>query len=156
MKKLFSLTLVLALSLCLLAGCGGQSEPAAETEAPVSSAAHEFDFDGNAVRVEVDLKDGWCVEFGENATYLYDGPMTDDSEAVAYGVYVDPQEYEDIIAEYSSYDSFQEVGGGVMFTESDGMNKYVFVVGDNTNYMIMVEAGNDADAVYNRFHVNMA
>ena len=43
-----------------------------------------------------------------------------------------------------------------MFTESDGLNKYVFVVGDNTNYMIMVEAGNDADAVYNRFHVNMA
>ncbi len=170
------------MTAALLAGCGsggasgGGAETAApETAAPVetaapetaapaepapdggaSIAANEFTFDGHDVTVAVDISCGWGVEFGENATYIYDEPNDGTIEAAAFGVYLSQEDYEGVIAEYSEDESFSEVGAGVMFTQSDGTQCYAFVVGEGVNYEIMVEPGHDADAVYNRVNVMMA
>ena len=168
------------MTAALLAGCGsgGASGGGAETAAPVetagpaetdapaeaepapdggaSIAANEFTFDGHDVTVAVDISCGWSVEFGENATYIYDEPNDGEAEAAAFAVYMTQEEYETAIAEHSGDESYSEVGAGVMFALDDGTQCYAFVVGEGVNYEIMVEPGHDADAVYNRVNVMMA
>jgi len=182
MKKFLIGIIAAAMTAALLAGCGsgGASGGGAETAAPetaasvetaapetaapaepapdggASIAANEFTFDGHDVTVAVDISCGWGVEFGENATYIYDEPNDGTEEAAAYAVYMTQEEYETAIAEHSGDESYSEVGAGVMFTQDDGTQCFAFVVGEGVNYEIMVEPGHDADAVYNRVNVMMA
>lgn len=118
-----------------------------------SSASHEFDFDGNEVSVTVDLSDGWTVEFGKNATYLYSVDSQD--EAIANGVYVDKDQYGEMIREYSSYDSYEEVADGIKFQESEDLAKYVIDLGGGVYYMIMTHDTKQAEEIYARFKVEM-
>ncbi|MBR0401864.1 MAG: hypothetical protein IJH73_05075, partial [Lachnospiraceae bacterium] len=183
MKKFLIGIIAAAMTAALLAGCGsggasgggaetaapaetaGPAEtPAPETTAPAepapdggaSIAANEFTFDGHDVTVAVDISCGWSVEFGENATYIYDEPNDGEAEAAAFAVYMTQEEYETAIAEHSGDESYSEVGAGVMFALDDGTQCYAFVVGEGVNYEIMVEPGHDADEIYNRVNVMMA
>ena len=147
MKRMTATIAALALTLCVLTGAAGWAEEK-------QTAANLFEFDGHGILVSVDLHDGWSIEFGLNATYLFDGENDGNRDAAAYGVYVSPEEYEEIIDEYSGYDSFREIEGGVAFTEEDGLGKYVFSVCDGVYYMIMATPGIDAADIYGRFDVS--
>lgn len=115
-------------------------------------ATNEFIFDGATVAVTVDLADGWTVDYGENATYVFEG---DSDEAIAYGVYTDKEEYDEIVKEYSSYDTYEEVENGIRFTESDDLCKYVIDLGNDIHYMIMATVPDRADEIYARFDVRL-
>ena len=105
MKRMTATIAALALTLCVLTGAAGWAEEK-------QTAANLFECDGHGILVSVDLRDGWSIEFGLNATYLFDGENDGNRDAAAYGVYVSPEEYEEIIDEYSDYDSFREWGIG--------------------------------------------
>ena len=131
MKKFLIGMMVAVMTAALLAGCGsgGASGGGAETAAPetaasvetaapetaapaepapdggASIAANEFTFDGHDVTVAVDISCGWSVEFGENATYIYDEPNDGEAEAAAFAVYMTQEEYETAIAEHSGDES---------------------------------------------------
>jgi|GEM_PF-964373 len=118
-------------------------------------ATNDFIFDGTTVSVTVDLSDGWTVEYGENATYVFDGNMHGFDEAIAYGVYVDKEEYDEIVSEYSSYDSYEEVENGIRFIESDELSKYVMDLGNDIYYMIMATEPDQAEEIYAHFDVKI-
>ena len=110
--------------------------------------------DGISALVSVDVSDGWSVEFATGAAYLYCGENDGENMAVAHGYVIDRQEYDENVAEYSSYDSFVEVDGGVMFSEqAGGSNKYLFAVSDDVYFMIAANQNFNAEEIYARFDV---
>ncbi len=118
------------------------------------TATSTYRLDGQETIVSVDLSGGWSVEFATGSVYLYDGPDDGAREPIAFGYVITQQEYEDIIAEYNSYDSFSEVGAGVIFDEGEGgSNKYAFAIGNGLSFLIAADRSADADAIYNRFIV---
>lgn len=167
MKKAICLSLILMLFTGALAGCAGStastadSAPAATdapltTEAPAASApeaAHEFDFDGSIVRVSVDLSDGWAVEFGEMATYLYNCPVDDAQDAVAYGVYMDQEEYDEYLAQLQNTDTFVQGENGAFTYKAEDTHYYVSKIADGTYFEIMVNAADDSEEISKRFDV---
>ena len=123
------------------------------------TVSHVFDFDGNKVRVTVDISGGWDAEFGEKATYLYDRPAadsdSDDRDAAAFGVYETRQDYDTFLAEAKAYDDFTLTDNGFAYTDSIDVTHLFFSVGNGVYFRIMVEPGNDAQAVFDRFTVKM-
>lgn len=136
-------------------GLAGTRGFGTQKEGDGPKATNEFVFDGKTVAVTVDLTDGWTVEYGENATYVYDGNTHGDDEAIAYGVYHSKEDYEETVREYSSYDSYEEVENGIRFRESDGLSKYVMDLGNDVYYMIMASEPDQAEEIYARFDVKI-
>ena len=151
MKRILALILALTMLLALAACGGGKgSEGTGQTQ----TATNTYRLHGQETVVSVDLSGGWSVEFATGAVYLYDGPNDGERDPVAFGYVITQEEYEEIIAEYSSYDSFSEVGAGVMFDEGEGgCNKFAFAVGNGLSFLIAAEHGHDENAIYSRFTV---
>ena len=133
-----------------LAGAKGFGLPK-EGDGP--KTVHEFDFDGTTVSVTVAPADDWTVEYGINATYVFDSDYPD--EAIAYGVYVSKEEYEDIVSQSGSYETWEEVENGVRFKESDTLSKYVMDLGNDIHYMIMINVPDLTDEICSRFDVKI-
>ena len=141
MKKIFGLIIVFFITILLVTGCSNKES---------SYAANLFEFEKDQVVVTVDLKDGWNVEFGINATYLYD--KKDAEDVVANAVYVSKDEYKEIVDEYKGYDSYKEIDNGITFEESTS-TKYIVKVTDDTYMMVIVrkESKYNAQEVFERF-----
>ena len=107
MRRTMGTVAALALSLCVLVGCGSTATNApttndggAEAVATKQTATDDVEFNGKTVSVCVDVSDGWSVEFTTVGTvYLYDGEVTDDSVQIANGFLIDQKEYDRIAAE---------------------------------------------------------
>jgi hypothetical protein len=165
MRKTMGTVAALALSLCVLVGCGSTATnaPTANDESAAAvatkqTATDDVEFNGKTVSVCVDVSDGWSVEFTTAGTvYLYDGEVTDDSVQIANGFLIDQKEYEENLADYQANDkSFTEVGGG--FIAEDGA-RYAFAVGEDVFYLIQVDTYDhpdaDCDQIFSRFAVSV-
>ena len=165
MRKIIGTVAALALSLCVLVGCGSTAADAptaddggTEVVAAKQTATDVVEFNGKTVSVCVDVSDGWSVEFTTVGTvYLYDGEVTDDSVQIANGFLIDQKEYEDNLADYQANDkSFTEVGAG--FIAEDGA-RYAFAVGEDVFYLIEVNTYDhpdaDCDQIFSRFVVSV-
>lgn len=168
MSKLrFGVLPVVALSMCVLSGCGAkapevaktddvaktevvkQVEPAADVK---QTATRTYEVDGTRVVASIDVSDGYSVEFASGAVYLYKGENGPDGQVCAFGYLESQEDYETIIKENEG--KLDEVGGGVIY--NDGYN-YAYYVGENQYFMIAVqqESGVDPDSVYARFDVHI-
>ena len=121
-----------------------------------SGAANLFNFNNKEVLVTLDLKDGWYVEFGENGTYLYDQIPDNKTDAVAYGVYVSKEDYENDLDGYKKSKGYKEIENGIYF-EEDTLSKYIISIDDNIYYEIIIHknANYNPDKVFKRFKVEL-
>ncbi len=138
MKKMLSMILALCVLLTLTTG--------AMAEGGRQTASAVLDSDGEAVIATVDLTGGWSVEFAFGAFYLYDGEITEDSPAVAIGLTLDKEVYEEDLAEAKASDTYREVGDAVSYA-ADGTTYYLYAVGDSAYFMLDVMDGADGDAI---------
>ena len=147
MKKGFTLLLTvwmfLAFSLCAGAGI-------AETAEGRQVATAWLDQDGNEISVMIDLSGGWSVEFAHGAFYLYDSDYSEDKEAVAIGITLDQEVFEEYCAEAASAESYRELEGSKCYIRNDGISAYLTRVGDDAYFMLEVQGSADADAVFVR------
>ena len=108
MKKAITLFLVagmlIAFSLC--AGGAGFAE---EGNGGRQVATAWLDQEGNEISVLVDLTGGWSVEFARGALYLYEGDYSEDKEAVAIGITLDQEVFEEYCAEAASAETYREI-----------------------------------------------
>ena len=150
-KKIVS-ALAVILSVFVLWGCGSASQASApQTE------THTFESDGINMVVSVDLSDGYAVEFATGAVYLYSDESKSDDSLCAFGFPLTQEEYDQIIAERDLYESFDEVGGGVIYADGIADN-YAYAVEGGQFFRIAVQndSGVDPDSVYERFEVTVA
>ncbi|MBR2716918.1 MAG: S-layer homology domain-containing protein, partial [Oscillospiraceae bacterium] len=119
------------------------------------TVSHVFDFDGSQVRVTVDVSDGWEAEFGEMATYLYDGPNDDSREAAAYGVYDSQEDYDAVLVDAKAAADFAETDDGFTYTDSADVAHHITSLGNGVYFRVMVEPGHDAQAVFDRFSAEL-
>ena len=145
MRKFICFSLMLLLSIFILTGCSKSN----------SGAANLFSFNNKEVLVTLDLKDGWFVEFGINGTYLYDQVPNNDTKAVAYGVYVSKEDYNQLLDEYKKAKGYKEIENGIFFKE-EPLSKYIIKISDDIYYEIIVEDNNyNANDVFKRFDVKL-
>ena len=172
MKKAICMGLVLVLFAGMTAGCAENSDTSANdptadtvsdtadsvlesTEAPTmaSDAAHDFNFAGNGVRVKVDLNGGWSVEFGEMATYLYYGPVDETEKAVAVGVYLSQEEYDEYLAEYDDLPTFEMGENGSFVYKAEDVHYYVSKVTEGVYFNVMLPPSDTSGEISKRFSV---
>lgn len=159
MKKIASLTAALLALMLLLCACGSTDSGAAEEETAdagtgkqtASAWLSEEDTD---VRVTIDLTGGWSVDFARGAFYLYDGENVEGKEAVAIGIMLSKEVYDEHMADAEASDSLREVEGGVAFTRED-YEAYLFTVtgsetGKEGYFLLNIYQGADGDAIYGR------
>lgn len=108
---------------------------------------------GSEVVVTVDLSDGWSVEFAPGAAYLYDGTVSEGTEAVAVGLTIDEEVYNGQIAIGEDQKNFRSENGVTSFDHPEGSHDYYFKAGENAFFMVTVSKDMDGDAVLERFAV---
>lgn len=149
MKKAITLFLVagilIAFSLC--AGGAGFAE---EGNGGRQVATAWLDQEGNEISVLVDLTGGWSVEFARGALYLYEGDYSEDKEAVAIGITLDQEVFEEYCAEAASAETYREIEGAEYYVQEDGTGAYLTRVGDDAYFLLCVNEGVDGDAVFAR------
>ena len=117
------------------------------------TASARLDQGGNEVVVTVDLSDGWSAEFAPNAVYLYDGPVSDGTEAVAVGLTIDEEVYNGQIAIGEEQKNFRSENGVIAYDQPEGSHDYYFEAGNDAFFMVTVNKDMDGDAVLERFAV---
>ena len=151
MKKALALVAVLVMSLAMLAGCASQQSDVHEV------ATNEFDFaefGGPVMHVSVDISDGWNVEFGQNATYVYNGNNDGELEPVAFGTYADQEEFDAFVAENQGAQGFEQTNYGVHCVGEGQTDFFVLMNPDKgAYYRVTVTPDADADEVFGRFGV---
>ncbi|MBR2667057.1 MAG: hypothetical protein IKD96_02725 [Oscillospiraceae bacterium] len=153
-KKLIALAAAAVMLIALLAGCGsaGPEPPAPEPAVEVKQTASAWlDQDGSTISATVDLTGGWSVEFARGAVYLYDSEDYEHRQAIAMGLTLDKEVYDEYAAEAAEAESFRELENGCCYTQSDGTQAYLSTVGDDAYFMVCVNPGADGDAIYARF-----
>lgn len=150
-KKLLGVISAVAVALLVLAGCGSNTAGSVK-----QTATRTYDVDGTRVVVQVDVSDGYSVEFASGAVYLYEGENSDENSACAFGYLTSQEEYETIIAENEGSEGYSEVGGGVIY-KTDISDNYAYYVGEDQYFMVSVQndSGVDPDSVYARFNVSI-
>lgn len=117
------------------------------------TASAVLDRDGNAVKVTVDLSDGWSAEFAPGAVYLSEGSASEDVEADAIGLTLDKEvfdEYQELAVES---DSYREYARCFSYVDDEGHTCFFYSVGPDAYFMIQVWSDEDPDEVSSRFAV---
>ena len=149
MKKAMVLFLAAGV-LFLFSLCAGGAALAEEGNAGRQVAAAWLDQADIEIRATVELTGGWSVEFAHGAFYLFDGDYSEDSEAVAMGMTLEQEVFEEYSAQAAASDSCRELEGAVCYTQEDGTSAYLMRVGDDAYFMLCVNEGVEGDAVLAR------
>ena len=149
MKKSIALFLVAGIlfALYLCAGGAGLAEEGIEGRQVATAWLDQAD---NEISVMVELSGGWSVEFAHGALYLYHGDYSEDDEAMAIGMTLDQEVFEEYCAEAVSSESYREIEGAQCYTQEDGTSAYLTRVGDDAYFMLCVNEGVEGDAVFDR------
>ena len=124
-----------------------------------AEAAAVLDEDTNPVFVKVDLNGGWDVRFASGALYLYDAALPQDEaeaeamEAVAIGVTLEEDVFNEYKAEAEKSGSMRELENGFAYTAGDGTEDYFITVGDGAYFMIDTEPGTDGEEIFGRLYL---
>ena len=113
-----------------------------------------LDQDGVEINAIIELNGGWSVEFARGAFYLYDGDYSEDKEAVAYGLTLDKEVFDEYIAEAEVSETRREIEDVVYYEWEDGSASYLVRVGKDAYFMLRVNPGVDGDAVFARLTLN--
>lgn len=148
MKKAFAFILAASLTVGMATAVFAHS-----AFVGVQSASAYLDQDGKEIRVTVDLSDGWSAEFAHGAVYLYDGPNDGEKDAIAMGLTLEKEAFEDHIARAEEMTGFRTEDGIVSYVEEDGTQDYFFEVDNDSEayFMISVLPDTDGDAIMSRF-----
>jgi D-alanyl-D-alanine carboxypeptidase len=155
MKKIICLS-ALILSMCISATVFGAESEEGFIPTFEQTASAYLDQDGNEVRVTVDLTDGWSADFARGAVYLYDGKADENAEAVAIGITLDEEVFNEYVATAPEQDNYREFARSFAYTEEDGTNDYFFSLGPDAYFMIAVNPEADGDAVSSRISVELS
>ena len=150
MKKAFAFILAAALTFGTAAAASADY-----AFVNVQNASAYLEQDGHEVRLTVDLSDGWSVEFAHAAAYLYDGPNDGVKEAIAMGLTLEKQVYDEYLLNAEEMPGFRSDDGITTYLEEDGTQDYFFEVdGDSGAYfMVSVVPSADGDLIMSRFAV---
>ena len=79
--------------------------------------------------------------------------MTNDKEAVAIGLTLDEETYNDYLAGAEEQPNYRTEDGITFFTEENGAQDYFFEAGEGTGafFMITVDSEADGNAIMSRF-----
>ena len=131
-----------AIAAACFAGCARKSVK--------QTASAYLDQDENTITATVDLTDGYSCDFARGAVYLND----DKDNAVATGITLGQDTYEDYLAAAKADANSKELDGGVMF-QRDGEMIFVKTVGDSAYFGIFAENATPAqmEKLVERFEV---
>ena len=138
MKKLISVILALCVALALMTGA------ALAEGRQIASAT--LDYDTEPVIATVDLTDGWSVEFASGAFFLYDSEFTEDTPAMAIGLTLEKEVYEEYLESAKASDTLRELDNCVAYDYEEG-TYYVIPVGSSAYFLLDVPTGIDGDAI---------
>ena len=153
MKKTICITVSVIMALLLFTACAGK-----KTE------SRTLDFDGEKVKVTVDLSGGWEAEWGDYVCYLYPGKNDGKTEAAGWGVYMSAEEFdvrqEEITGSFAEeYKNVQTLNDGSLKCESVSEEYptayYYKKISDNT-YLQIVSQSVPGDEIFNRIDATVA
>lgn len=152
MKKTFAslLAVCVFLAFCLCAGAG-IAETANEGR---QVAIARLDQGGNEISVMIDLSGGWSVDFSSGAFYLYDGGYIEGKDAVAIGMTLEQEVFENYRAEAASSESYRQLEGSEYYAQEDGTCSYLTRVGDDAYFLLWVLGDADDDAIFARVQLS--
>ena len=115
-----------AIAAACFAGCARKSVK--------QTATAYLDQEENTVTATVDLSDGYSCDIARGAIYLSD----DKDNAVAMGLTLGQDTYEDYLAAAKADANSKELAGGVMF-QRDGEMIFVKTVGDSAHFGVFAD-----------------
>ena len=153
MKKIICITVSVVMALLLLTACAGK-----KTE------SRTLDFDGEKVKITVDLSGGWEAEWSDYNCYLYPGKNDGSIEEAGWCVYMPAGEFDERFAEITGsyaeeYKNVQTLDDGSLKCESASEEYptayYYKKISDNT-YLQIVSRSVPGDEVFNRIDAKLA
>ena len=148
-SKLLALSAAAVLALSLTA-CG----PGLLTESKeVLSGTCQYE--GNTFEVSADISGDWTAAFDSTTVRLYDPGRADPQDPVAVGLCEGEEEYTARLSAARTDPSYTELETGVTFTDSAGLQEYILDLGENVHYTILAQPDCDAQAVFDRFEVEL-
>ena len=98
---------------------------------------------------------GWTAAFDSTSVRLFDPEGGEAKDPVAVGLCEGADEYTARLSAAAAFPSYTELENGVTFTDSAGLQEYILDLGENVHYTILVRPDCDAQAVFDRFEVEL-
>ena len=135
-----------AIAATCFAGCAKKSVK--------QTASAYLSQEGNTVTATVDLTDGYSCDFARGAVYLYDQENKEGVDAVAIGITLGQEVYEDYLAEAKADANSKEIAGGIMY-QADGQMNWIRTAGDSAYFGVFAENATPAqmEKLVERFEV---
>ena len=153
MKKLIIATILsLVLSMPVLANETEGDYFIPTFDQTAYATLHEGDAE---VGVTVDLSDGWSVEFALGAVYLYNGRIEKNTEAVAMGLTLDREVFDEYVAEASEKDEYKEYARSISYADGDGTHRYLYSLSPDVGFLIAVSPEVNGDDTASRFSIEL-
>lgn len=119
------------------------------------TASAYLDQDGSKIKVTLDITGGYCAEFVEDAAFLYDGTVDEDTWPIASGVTLDEEAFDEFMDMATASDSYREFARSFTYTDDDGTNHYFYSLGPDAYFMISVNADMNGDDISSRFSMEL-
>ena len=131
-----------AIAAACFAGCAKKSVK--------QTATAYLDQEGNTISATVDLSDGYSCDIARGAIYLQD----DKDNAVAMGLALEQDTYNDYAAAAKASADSKEIAGGIMF-QRDGEMIFVKTVGGSAYFGVFADNATPAqmEKLVERFEV---
>ena len=127
-----------AIAIACFAGCAKKSVK--------QTASAYLDQEENTVEATVDLTDGYSCDFARGAIYLYDQENKEGVDAVAIGISLGQDTYNDYLAAAKANSNSKEINGGIMY-QADGQMIFIQTVGTSAYFGVFADnAGADIHA----------
>lgn len=135
-----------AISIACFAGCAKKSGK--------QTASAFLDQEGTPVEATVDLSKGYSCDIARGAVYLYDKENKEGVDAVAIGIILDEEVYNDYLKASKNDEEAKEINGGVMY-QADGEMIFITKVSDNAYFGIFAQdtTASKMEKIVERFEV---
>ena len=119
-----------AISIACFAGCAKKSGK--------QTASAFLDQEGTPVEATVDLSKGYSCDIARGAVYLYDKENKEGVDAVAIGISLGQDTYNDYLAAAKANANSKEVNGGIMY-QADGQMIFIQTVGTSAYFGVFAD-----------------
>ena len=136
-----------AISIACFAGCSKKSNK--------QTATAYLNQEGPTIEATVDLSKGYSCDFARGAIYLYDQENNEGVEAVALGITLSEEVYNDYLNESKMADAnAKDFNGGVMYKADDQM-VFITKVGEDAFFGVFADDATPSqmENLVNRFSV---
>lgn len=112
-----------------------------KTEQPVERqiVSARLDQAGNDIDITLDISGGWSAEFAPGAFYLYDKPYTEEKAAIAIGMTLEQEVFEEYQEDAKRSANRRDINGVQYYKAEDGRDTYLMPVGEDAYLMLRVE-----------------